>query len=261
MDMYQKIKERIRAAIDTYEKTLPFTMWQEPILGIISAEDEGLKLLREAVSPAHLLPGDILPGAESVIVFFIPFQESIVLSNLHGETASREWALAYIKTNDLIGVINDDIAEMLQREGYAAGKLPATHNFDTERLVSDWSHRHIAYIAGLGSFGINNMLITERGCCGRFGSMVTSLPLSAAPELPMAAAAAKPQGERCLHKLTGDCGVCRKRCPVNAYGDGGFDRRRCYAQCLKNGELHRELGYADVCGKCLAGLPCSFRPP
>ncbi|GHV81285.1 (Fe-S)-binding protein [Spirochaetia bacterium] len=255
--MYQKINACIRAAIDTYEKTLPFKMWKEPILGIISAEDEGLKLLREVVSSTHLLPGDILPGAESIIVFFIPFQDSIVESNLHGETASREWALAYIKTNDLIRVINDDIAEMLRREGYAAGKLPATHNFDTERLVSDWSHRHVACIAGLGSFGFNNMLITDQGCCGRFGSMVTSLPVSAVPE----AAAARPPRERCIHKLTGGCGACRKRCPVNAYGDGGFDRRRCYAQCLKNGELHKDLGYADVCGKCLAGLPCSFRSP
>lgn len=36
--------------------------------------------------------------------------------------------------------------------------------------MSEWSHRHAAYIAGLGIFGINNMLITNKGCVGRIPS-------------------------------------------------------------------------------------------
>jgi epoxyqueuosine reductase QueG len=257
-----EIKGTIKTTIAAYEKTLPEKIWKDPLFRIFSAEDPGLKILRETVSPTHLLPRDILSNAESIIVFFIPFQDSVVLSNVDGEMASKEWALAYIKTNDLIRVLNDDIAELLRGKGYAAGKIPATHNFDTERLISDWSHRHIAYIAGLGSFGINNMLITDQGCCGRFGSMVTSLPVSAVPDAGAASAAGGSPRERCLHKTTGTCRACQKRCPVRAYGEaadghGSFDRHRCYAQCMKNAET----GPADVCGKCLVGLPCSSRTP
>jgi hypothetical protein len=29
----------------------------------------------------------------------------------------------------------------------------------------------------------------------------------------------------------------------------------------KNEKYHKEAGYADVCGKCLVGLPCSLKEP
>jgi hypothetical protein len=31
--------------------------------------------------------------------------------------------------------------------------------------------------------------------------------------------------------------------------------------CLENAEHHKNIGYADVCGKCVVGLPCSFKDP
>ena len=51
------------------------------------------------------------------------------------------------------------------------------------------------------------------------------------------------------------------RCVGDALSAERFDRKRCYAVCLHNEERHRELGKADVCGKCLAGVPCSFVDP
>ncbi len=41
----------------------------------------------------------------------------------------------------------------------------------------------------------------------------------------------------------------------------GFDRFRCYDMCLKSGEQFEDLGLADVCGKCVVGLPCSHCDP
>ncbi|MDY6824326.1 MAG: hypothetical protein SWH68_11110 [Thermodesulfobacteriota bacterium] len=38
--------------------------------------------------------------------------------------------------------------------------------------ASPWSHRHIAYAAGLGKFGMHDFLITEKGCTHRLGSFV-----------------------------------------------------------------------------------------
>jgi epoxyqueuosine reductase QueG len=234
--------------------------WRAPLAAIVSARAPEFGRLKEVVSPAHLLPEDVLKGAESVISFFIPFEDGIVDSNTAPGPASEVWALSYIQTNALISQISADLEELLRSFGAESGKIPATHNFDENRLISDWSHRHIAWIASLGSFGMNNMLITKAGCCGRFGSLVSSYAFSPEEYAPPASAP-----ERCLHKLRRpggrSCGLCHRRCPAGAYNNGRFDRHRCYARCLENSRLHRRLGYADVCGKCLVGLPCSTRDP
>lgn len=63
---------------------------------------------------------------------------------------------------------------------------------DKEHIYSNWSQRHVGYIAGLGTFGLNNMLITDQGTCGRFYSLITNLPVE--PDQPL-------QEERCLWKM------------------------------------------------------------
>jgi epoxyqueuosine reductase QueG len=264
--MHNAITKRIVQSIRDYEKAGGLAnMWREPVVRFAAIKTMNLAWLKQAAVPDHLFPADVLPDAESVICFFIPFHQSIIQSNAAPGPASAEWALAYIKTNELIALINQDIEALLAEHGYLAGKIPATHNFDETTLLSRWSHRHVAYLAGLGAFGINNMLITEKGCCGRIGSMVTNYRYGgygeAGPPIPGAADAA-PATEKCLNKINGGCGLCRKKCEAGAYpAGGGFDRRACYAKCLENAELHRSLGFADVCGKCLVALPCSVAEP
>jgi epoxyqueuosine reductase QueG len=258
----------IRDTVREQNARRPRPFWTEPLSAFLSARDPRLPWLKEAVSPEHLLPEDLLRGAKTVISFFIPFEERIVAGNIPGLDASREWAEAYILTNELIQTVSGELAAFLRQNRFHAGLLPATHNFDEKKLISRWSHRHIAFLAGLGSFGLNNMLITSRGCCGRFGSLLTDWeePGPAAAVAATAADAASPAAvlpvrERCLRKSGGTCGLCQKKCPAGAYPGGVFDRRICYDRCLKNAELHRETGLADVCGKCLVGLHCSTRTP
>ncbi|MDR0624280.1 MAG: hypothetical protein LBG10_07595 [Treponema sp.] len=237
--------------------------WREPLSARFAVPDPRLRWLKRAVSPDHLMPEELLRGTKTVIAFFIPFDEGIIAGNIPGPDASRGWAEAYIHTNELIQTISGELAALLRQEGSHAGLIPATHNFDEKKLISRWSHRHIAFLAGLGSFGLNNMLITSRGCCGRFGSLVTDWG-EAGPVTAVEAAAGEPVPrvrERCLHKSRGTCGLCQMKCPAGAYSGGVFNRKVCYDRCLKNAELHREIGYADVCGKCLAGLPCSSGDP
>ena len=252
-----KVGETIKSTVADNNQS--DNLWREPIIKIISAGEKTLVLLKEliskeAVSAEHLMPNEILPNAKSIICFFIPFQESIVNSNINGKMASVEWGMAYVKTNELIKTINDNIEILMKQSGHKTGKIPATHNFDVEKLISNWSHRHIAYIAGLGTFGINNMLITENGCCGRFGSIITDFEFKELNENDKT-------GEKCLNKINGSCGVCQGKCITNAYEENKFNRQKCYDQCLKNLEHHKSIGYADMCGKCLVGLPCSTREP
>jgi len=252
--MFRALYGQITRTISIFENVHSIKkMWREPLVKFVSLKNMKLAWLKEAVSPDHYLPEDILAGAKSLVCFFIPFHSDIVNSNAEAGPASREWALAYIKTNDLIKTINDDFEKLFAARGYKAGKIPATHNFDKQKLISFWSHRHLAFLAGLGSFGINNMLITEKGCCGRIGTMVSDCECDTMPPLIS-------KKEFCLNRRNGGCGICRKKCEAGAYGDV-FDRRACYAQCLKNAERHKDIGLADVCGKCLTGLPCSLAAP
>lgn len=253
--LHSKITETIKSAVVEYvADTHTGKMWKEPIIEIIPVNNEKLKILRDIVSPEHLMPCDILPDAQSIISFFIPFQENIIESNISGTMASEEWARAYITTNDLIKTIGEKIEILMRQNGYETGKIPATHNFDEGKLISNWSHRHIAYIAGLGTFGINNMLITQNGCCGRFGSIIINYEFNGYKP-------GKQISERCLNKINGSCRICWGKCIANAYENNSFNRHKCYGQCLKNAEYHKNGGYADVCGKCLVGLPCSTKIP
>jgi epoxyqueuosine reductase QueG len=228
------------------------TPWGAPLAGFASAGDPLFKRLRQSVSPGHLMPRDLLPDARSVVVFFIPFDRSVSRSKVSGSMASREWARAYVETNDLIAAVNRHMAALVEAAGHRTAVTPATHNFDPVLLVSNWSHRHVAHIAGLGRFGVNNMLITEKGCSGRLGSFASTLPLEGDP---------RPGRERCLHLHGKECLRCVARCVGEALTPVGFDRTRCYEVLKKNEERYAALGKADVCGKCLVGLPCSWADP
>jgi epoxyqueuosine reductase QueG len=234
-------------------------LWRQPLVGFASASDPRFPELRRVALEDHLLPVDLLPDALSVVAFFVPFVREVGDGNAGGRHASELWADAYIHTNLLIGRISAAITAILQAEGHAAEAVRATHNFDPLLLVSRWSHRHVARIAGLGEFGLNNMLITEKGAAGRFGSLATDAPLPPTATDLGPDPAERRAGHPCLFRRNGACGLCVARCPTGALRPDGFDRHLCYGLCLENAERHRTLGLADVCGKCVSGLPCSYR--
>jgi epoxyqueuosine reductase QueG len=251
--MKQVIREHIEAIVARrHEERRTATRWLAPLVGFASAADPLFAQAKRAVSPTHTMPANLLPGARTVIVWFVPFEHSVAAGNIPGPAASREWATAYVETNVLLAAIGASVAELLEARGHMASSPPPTHQFDRTRLVSDWSHRHAAVAAGLGAFGHHNMLITAAGCCGRLGSLVTTLEVAPDP---------RRGAEACLHRSGASCLRCVRRCVNDALREDGFDRFRCYEMCLRNGEAHRCLGTADVCGKCLVGVPCSFTDP
>lgn len=67
--------------------------------------------------------------------------------------------------------------------------------------------------------------------------------------------------ENCLYKSKGICKKCVDKCVSNALKVDSFDRHKCYEMCLSNAKHHGDLSLADVCVKCLVGLPCSYRNP
>ncbi len=229
--------------------------WRFPVrTGVADVQDPLFRNLPHMVAPDHAQPHSLLGNARSVIVFFLPFRKEVVFHNRNESTpyAAKVWAEAYVATNSLIARICTHLQHALAVEGYASAVTPATHNFDEKRLVSRWSHKHLAYIAGLGTFGLHRQIITESGCAGRLGSLVTSKSLPATP---------RKAKEHCLAKAGRSCGVCISRCTYGALKKERFDRQRCYAQLLENDRYYSDLPLVDVCGKCVADVPCSFEIP
>lgn len=226
------------------------THYREPLVGFAAADDPRFPDLRRLADPTHLMPHDLLAGARSAVSFFLPFNQQVVKANArHREQVAHEWAEAYVETNALIERIAAHLIELLDERNVRAAAEPPTHNFDPVTLASHWSHKSIAVIAGLGSFGLHHMVITDSGCAGRFGSLVIDA------DLPITPAKA---WERCLYYYDGSCLECVFRCPVGALDeDGDIDKQRCWSRCLDVASDYEHLGRADVCGKCATG-PCSL---
>lgn len=252
--MKKVIEEIIYDYVEKYmENPDLMARWEKPLIAFAYAKDPLFLKLKEFANPNHLLPEDVLECANSVITYFLPFKESIPKSNKDGRNSSAEWARAYIETNKMIASLNDYLIKSIVDMGYKAAKLKPSLNMDYEKLTSVWSNRHVAYVAGLGTFGLNNMLITKSGCCGRLGNIVTNIELKPTK---------RPEKEYCLYKYDGSCEICVDKCVNDALFTDNFNRFKCFEICEENDEIHNGLGgESQVCGKCLVEVPCSFTNP
>lgn len=256
--MNREICELITAYVGSYQDLKQTeTGWRDPLIGFADAADELFPKLKEIVSPDHALPADIVPNAKSVITFFLPFTRETVESNITGEETSRVWDYAYIETNTLIEDLCKYLHETLTVRGFNASLLPATYNYNEEELISDWSHRSVAYISGIGKFGLHNMLITKSGCCGRLGSVITDAVFAPTP---------RTDEEYCLYKYNGTCKKCIDRCVNDAFqqesGKILCNRWKCNEQIFsKKSNRDYPIGLGDTCGKCMCGVPCSLVNP
>lgn len=224
------------------------SIWRMPSVKYADARHPGFRELKTVVTENHFMPDDILPDAKAVISYFLPFSEDVIGGNIKGVQASEQWARSYLLTNAMALGLNDHLVVICQKHGFRAA-IPKGVGIQPGIVKSYWSQRHIARLAGHGTFGLNNMLITEQGCSGRFFSVITDLTL---PTGDIVA------DERCLYKRDGSCGICFKRCAAGALTPERFDRWKCEEVCSDT--MLRYPG-ADVCGKCTVGLPCSKQCP
>lgn len=258
------VAEYVADYVSAHEKNQQ-TKYRDPVIGFADANDPLFKKLREVTVPSHYMPQDLLRDATTVISIFLPFSESIVESNSDEKTTSKEWAIAYTETNELLDKLSFDLADELIKLGYSALGIKTTHHlshakkdsYAYDELFSNWSQKHVAYIAGVGTFGLNNLIITVRGCAGRIGSLLTSAKIEPTE---------RPTMEGCLVKRGLWCYKCVERCPVSVIGrDGKFDRVGCMDYLVRQ-RKYQETVYkleegTQTCGKCNTNIPCDVRIP
>lgn len=227
------------------------TEFRTPLIGYAAADNPLFKELKTAVSPDHLLPQGLLPEAKTVVAFFLPFTSELVKENRQCDGVAKSWAIAYVEANQIIDRCCSEIAKALAPHGIKAAWQKPTHNFDPEELCAHWSHKHVAYICGLGDFGFHHMLITPLGCAGRFGSLVLNYELAPSP---------KENAFQCRYFENGTCLVCTQKCPSGALTTEGLDNKKCYSMLLETDAKFHDLGLCDACGKCAVWGPCAWIP-
>ena len=249
--MRQKIEEKIWQLVEQYCRNTDRTViWRRPVVRFADAANPDFLKLRQIITYDHHVPQDYLPEAKNVLSWFLPFLPELAKENQEGNLSSASWADAYLLTNEMAAWVNERLVSYIREEMGCEAAVPFDAGMiGTDNPRSRWSQRHVAHLAGHGTFGLNNMLISDTGSVGRYFSVVTAMEIE--PDHPI-------REERCLWKQDGSCGLCVKKCVAGALTETGFDRFRCLEQCLEN--KSRYPG-ADVCGKCTVELPCSYEIP
>jgi epoxyqueuosine reductase QueG len=191
--------------------------------------------------PSEFYPQNVVPGTKTVIVIGLPVTLPVLET-----TPSVNYHELYKTINALLDQYAYRISLFLESEGYSAVGITrdgyTSLDILRERPIAAFSHRHAAFLAGMGTFGVNNTLLTERyGPRVRFASVLTDAELR--PSTMM-------QETLCVH-----CMRCVDHCPVRAiepldYPARTIDKARCT-------EHNASLGKRGIspCGICIKVCP------
>jgi epoxyqueuosine reductase len=222
-------------------------IYDKPLVGVASAEDALFAGYKEVVAPAHLLPRDWLPAAQSVISYFLPFSQAVREANRKGDLPAVEWLYARIEGEMVNNALRKFLLEWFAQAGYQVMSPGLDARFAVVDRKSNWSERHVAFAAGLGTFSLNRSLITKAGAAGRIGSVIVSAVIEPTPRPYQA-----------FDEYCSKCGACIKRCPPQAIDDTGKDNAVCSA-FLDTTLARFKPRYG--CGKCQTAVPCEAAAP
>jgi len=248
-------------------------IFDEPLVQFADGNDSIFNDYKKIIDPSHLTPREALAAAYEKSPGDLPAQLSVVswILPITGKTResnrpqkrvpSRLWVYTRWYGEKLNEALRAHVVEVITERGYLATApmlQPYFKRMDNYAgPLSNWSERHIAYAAGLGTFSLSDGFITERGIAHRCGSVVTDMPLPISPRT------AQTPYSNCLFYVNNECRECIPRCPAGAITEQGHDKIRC------RDYQHDEIGYirqrygVEVagCGLCQTGVRCEFKNP
>jgi epoxyqueuosine reductase QueG len=183
----------------------------------------------------------------------LPFTKAVRESNRAPGFPSEEWLSSRIDGEKFNNTVRKHLIEMLAGENANAVSPPLDARYQVVDRISNWSERHAAYAAGLGTFGLHKALITEKGTTGRFGSVICDVALAPTKR------GYTSYVEYCLYLAQGKCGACIPRCPVGAISEKGKDHQIC-GDYVHN-EILARFAPRYGCAKCNTTVPCEHRIP
>jgi epoxyqueuosine reductase QueG len=265
------MEERIRAEIVRFVAESPLNLhpsggfhFDPPLVGFAAAGDPIFADYQQIIGPFHLTPGELLPGAASVVSWILPVARTVRESNRR-ETVwpSRQWAQTRCHGEKLNAALRRHLVEWLETSGHAAVAPQLSPQWREYAgtpvgIASAWSERHAAHAAGLGTFSLSDGLITAKGIAHRCGSVVTALPLAPTPR------SYPSHLDHCLWYREGSCGACIGRCPVGAISKEGHDKGKCrdYVYGTVPAEVGERYGTPQTgCGLCQTKVPCEATVP
>ena len=257
----QKLEQELTAFIEADPgNRLPggTIIFDHLLLGFVSADDPIFDEFRreEVIGALSRPPQDWLPEASTVISYFLRFSEPVRRSNYEGALPSVEWLHGRFLGEEFNKKLRLFLIEILEKLGGKAVSpaLADRYRADFENFTSNWSERHIAYAAGLGTFGLSRGLITKMGIAGRFGSVITDL------RFPGRQGPLMSPFKYCPYFEDKSCGVCIDRCPSGAINAEGKNKYACYRYTRVEDRvksLRIKYGYDhSICGKCQVNVPC-----
>jgi ferredoxin len=261
-------------AMDTGEPA-----WDDFLLGVSRGDDPLYPRIRAHIGDFHWTPAQAFalafpdrpaePAELAVITWILPQREAVRQDQRRaGPMPSERWSRVRHFGEAANKALRGHVAATLMARGVPAvapwdSPLWGRHVSPDYSFASSWSERHAAFVAGLGTFGLSDGLITPRGKAVRVGSVVARVPADALPATP------RPYGDDhrawCLFFSTGTCLKCAERCPAGAIGPQGHDKERCRAYIRGTTAPFVERDQLGVrvnsCGLCQCGVPCEARIP
>ncbi|WP_027390245.1 hypothetical protein [Chrysiogenes arsenatis] len=243
---------------------------ETPLVGFAAANDPLFTEYKQVIGAFHLTPQECVASvgatwqAQTVMSWILPASKAVRLANRAAtEYPAQYWAYMRNYGEEMNGALRQHVVAFLQQHGaqaLAPQRLAAwkQYNDTPVGIASSWSERHAAHAAGLGTFSINDALITAKGIAHRCGSVVTDLPFPISPR-PY-----QTHTEYCLYATQGTCLACAQRCPVAAIGPHGHDKVKCsqYVYGTVPAAVAEKYQVAQTgCGLCQTKVPCEAQVP
>ena len=253
------------------EENVP--IFDEPLVKFADGNDPLFAEFKTIIGPNHLTPGEALvlsynkqpeDGGKlvSVVSWILPITKKTRESNRQQDTVpSKYWAYTKWYGEQFNTALRKHVVDSFKIRGYmtaAPASEPYFKVMDSPKgQFSNWSERHVAYVAGLGTFSLADSFITEKGAANRVGSVVIDVKLPPSPRT------AKTPYSNCLYYANKSCKACIARCPAGAITDAGHDKVKCgnYQDVdLKHIKNDYQVG-SGSCGLCQTRVPCEFNNP
>ena len=268
------VEEFAGSAENTIDGTTQEQAWARPLVGFSKGSDPLYPEIKNDIGPFYWTPQDVFiqafpssgaVGKElTIIIWILPHTDKTKKDSrkekLH---PSQRWALSRKYGEEFNVKLRNHVVAVLKAAGYEA-VAPMNHSLWEQKVserygfASVWSERHAAYVAGLGTFGLCDGLISPVGKAMRCGSVVARIQITPTD---------RPYTDHhayCLFFSKGTCGKCIERCPAGAITQAGHDKEKCvaYEESVTTPYVRSYFGLeAYGCGLCQTGVPCESRIP